>query len=169
MLDSVERPAGEKEMKIVMASLDDAGRTTNLYRMMLDTAATAIPQPPVSASRVWNTEAWSSLSGTLEDKKADDVIAYSGPDDKLGKLPFSDASRRSKAFEAVVYPLASMEERIEIPEGREAWDDHRLHTERTRRDDRELSVQRVVATATTRKSLTTIAAVSSGRTRCQRS
>ena len=52
---------------------------------------------------------------------------------------------KSKAFEAVVYPLASMEERIEIPEGREAWDDHRLHTERTRRDDRELSVQRVVA------------------------
>ena len=38
-----ERLAGEKEMKIVMASLDDAGRTTNLYRMMLDTAATAIP------------------------------------------------------------------------------------------------------------------------------
>ena len=35
VLDSVERPAGEKEMKIVMASLDDAGRTTNLYRMML--------------------------------------------------------------------------------------------------------------------------------------
>ena len=26
-----------------MASLDDAGKTTNLYRMMLDTAATAIP------------------------------------------------------------------------------------------------------------------------------
>ena len=43
VLDSVERPAGEKEMKIVMASLDDAGRTTNLHRMMLDTAATAIP------------------------------------------------------------------------------------------------------------------------------
>ena len=30
-------------MKIVMASLDDAGKTTNLHRMMLDTAATAIP------------------------------------------------------------------------------------------------------------------------------
>ena len=38
---------------------------------------------------MWNTEAWSSLSGTLEDKKADDVIAYYGPDDKLGKSPFS--------------------------------------------------------------------------------
>ena len=28
-------------MKIVMAGLDDAGKTTVLYRMMLDTAATA--------------------------------------------------------------------------------------------------------------------------------
>ena len=27
-------------MKIVMASLDDAGKTTNLYRMKLDTAVT---------------------------------------------------------------------------------------------------------------------------------
>ena len=26
-----------------MASLDDAGKTTDLYRMVLDTAATAIP------------------------------------------------------------------------------------------------------------------------------
>ena len=33
--------AGDKEMKIVMASLDDAGKTTILYRMMLDTAVTA--------------------------------------------------------------------------------------------------------------------------------
>ena len=69
---------------------------------------------------MWNTEAWSSLSGTLEDKKADDVIAYSGPDDKLGKSPFSLAARKSKAFEAVVFPLASVEESLEIPEGREA-------------------------------------------------
>ena len=30
-------------MKFVMASLDDAGKTTNLYRMMLDTAAIVFP------------------------------------------------------------------------------------------------------------------------------
>ena len=51
-LDSVERPVGEKEMKIVMRSLDDAGRTTNLYRMMLDTAATAVPTAGCSVERV---------------------------------------------------------------------------------------------------------------------
>ena len=81
----------------------------------------------------------------MEDEKADDVITYSGPDDKPEKSPFAEAARRSNAFETVVYPLASLEERIEIPEGREAWNDHRLHTERARRDDRELSAQRVVA------------------------
>ena len=52
MLDSLERSADEKEMKIVMASLDDAGRTTNLYRMMLDTAATAIPAAGFSVESV---------------------------------------------------------------------------------------------------------------------
>ena len=30
-------------MKIVVASLGDPGKTANLYRMMLDTAVTAIP------------------------------------------------------------------------------------------------------------------------------
>ena len=30
-------------MKIVMASLEDAGKTTNLYRMTLDTATTVTP------------------------------------------------------------------------------------------------------------------------------
>ena len=69
---------------------------------------------------MWNTEAWSSLSGTLEYKKADDVIAYSGPDDKLGKSPFPKASRKGKAFETAVYPSASVEAKVEIPEGREA-------------------------------------------------
>ena len=67
-------------------------------------------------SREWKTKAWSSLSGILEDKKVDEMIAYSGPDDKLGKSPFPEASRKSKAFDAVVYPLASMEEKVEIPE-----------------------------------------------------
>ena len=71
-------------------------------------------QPPVSTSRVWNTEAWSSLSGTLEDKKADDEIAYSGPDGKLEKSPFRNASRKSKAFKTVVYPSASLKENVDI-------------------------------------------------------
>ena len=64
------------------------------------------------------------------------MITYSGPDDKVGKSPFSEACRKSEEFETVVYPLASMEEKVEIPEGREAWSSHRLHTERTRRYDR---------------------------------
>ena len=50
---------------------------------------------------MWNTEAWSSLSGTLEDKKADDEIAYS----ELGKSPFPKASRQSEAFECCVVPI----------------------------------------------------------------
>ena len=33
----------EKEMKIVVAILDDAGKTTTLYRVKLDTAVTTIP------------------------------------------------------------------------------------------------------------------------------
>ena len=39
-------------MKIVMASPDDAGKTTNLHRMMLDTAATAIPATGFDVERV---------------------------------------------------------------------------------------------------------------------
>ena len=56
VLDSVERPAGEKEMNIVVASLDDAGRTTNLYRM--DTAATVIPATRFKVESVehWRTK-----------------------------------------------------------------------------------------------------------------
>ena len=83
---------------------------------------------------MWNTEAWSPLSGTLEDKKADDEIAYYVPDDKLGKSPFPKASRKGKSFGAVVFPSASMEAKVEIPGGREAWSDHRLHTERVHTD-----------------------------------
>ena len=75
--------------------------------------------------REWNTKTWSSLSGTLEDKKADDEIAYSEPDDKLGKSPFPKASRKSYS-KAVVYRLASLDEKVEIPGGREAWSDHRM-------------------------------------------
>ena len=39
-------------MKIVMASLDDAGRATNLYRVRLDTVATAIPTAGFSVESV---------------------------------------------------------------------------------------------------------------------
>ena len=45
------------------------------------------------------------------------------------KSPFPKAPRKSK-------PSASMEEKVEIPEGREAWSDHRLHTERAYTDKR---------------------------------
>ena len=101
-------------MKFVMASLDDAGKTTNLYRMTLDTATTVTPVP---TSRVWNTEAWSSLSGTLEDKKADDEIAYSEPDDKLGKSPFPKASRKSQAFESCGVPIGILGRESRDPKG----------------------------------------------------
>ena len=52
VLHSVERPASEKEMKIVTVSLDDAGRTTNLYRMTLDTAASSLLLSAVRPSGV---------------------------------------------------------------------------------------------------------------------
>ena len=43
-----------------------------------------------------------SLGHWRTDKKADDVIAYFGPDDKLGKSPFPKAPRKRKAFESCV-------------------------------------------------------------------
>ena len=45
-------PAGEKELKIVMASLDDAGKTTTLYRLRVDTAVTTIPTTSFNVERV---------------------------------------------------------------------------------------------------------------------
>ena len=86
-------------MKIVMAtSLDDAGKTTNLYRMTLDTAAAVTP-------------------ATLEDKKADDEMAYSEPDDKLGKSPFPKPSRKSKAFESCGVPIGILGRESRDPRG----------------------------------------------------
>ena len=44
-------------MKFVMASLDDAGKTTNLYRMTLDTATTVTPATSSNVKReltVWD-------------------------------------------------------------------------------------------------------------------
>ena len=67
-----------------MASLDDAGKTAILCRMMLDTAAIGIPAIGFNVES--STEAWSSLCGTLEDNKTGDEIAYPGPDDKLRKV-----------------------------------------------------------------------------------
>ena len=77
---------------------------------------------------MWNTEAWSSPSGALEEKKTGDEIAVSGPDRKLRKVTIPVGIEEEQTFEAVVYPSASMEEKIEIPEGKEAWSDHHLHT-----------------------------------------
>ena len=42
---------------------------------------------------------------TLEDKEADNEIACSEPDVKLGKSPFPKASRKSKAFENCGVPI----------------------------------------------------------------
>ena len=33
---------------------------------------------------------------------------------------------RAKHSKAVVFPVASLEEEVEIPRGREAWSDHRM-------------------------------------------
>ena len=49
-------------------------------------------------SREWNTEAWSSLSGILEDKKADDVIAYSGPNSKLRKVTVHERIKEERSI-----------------------------------------------------------------------
>ena len=45
------------------------------------------------------------------DKKADDEVAYSEPDDKLGKSPFPKASRKSKAFESCGVSIGIDEDR----------------------------------------------------------
>ena len=118
-------------MKIVMASLD--GKDHEPLPHDVGHSSDSHPGHRFQ-DRVWNTEGWSSLSGTLEDKKADDEIAYSGPDDKLGKSTFPKTSRKGKAFETAVYPSASVEAKVGIPGSREAWRDHRLHTERVHTD-----------------------------------
>ena len=74
-------------------------------------------QPPVSTSRVWNVEAWSSLSGTFEDRKVDDEIAYSGPDGKLGNSPFPKAARKSKTFESRGVPIGILGRESRDPRG----------------------------------------------------
>ena len=116
----------------MMASLDDAERTTNLYRNDVGHSSDSHPSHRFQRRECGTQKLGSQCLGHWRNKKADDVIAYSGPDDKLGKSSFSEAARKSKAFEAVVYPLAPMEPKVEIPEGREAWIDHRLHTDRAR-------------------------------------
>ena len=78
--------------------------------------------------------AWISLSGTLEDKKTGDAIAYSAPDSKLRKVTVPEGIEEEQTFGAVVFPWASMEGKAGIPESREAWSDHRLHTERVHTD-----------------------------------
>ena len=72
--------AGEKKWKIVMASPDDAGKTTTLYRSRVDTAVTTIPTTSFNVERVRHR----SLELTVGDIGGpDDDIAYSRPDSKL--------------------------------------------------------------------------------------
>ena len=121
-------------MKVVVASIVDAGKDHEPLPHDVGHSNDSHPSHRFQRRECGTQKSWSSLSGTLEDKKADDEIAYSGPDDKLGKSPFPKASRKGKAFEAVVYPSASMEAKVESPGGREAWSDHRLYTERVHTD-----------------------------------
>ena len=66
-------------MKIVMASLDDAGKTTILYRLRVDTAVTAIPTTSFNVERVRHRILELTVWDT-EDKKASNEIEFSGPD-----------------------------------------------------------------------------------------
>ena len=77
--------AGEKEMKIVMASLDDAGKTATLHRAKLDTAVTSIPTIGFNVESVEH-----HCLGALENKKTGDEIADSRPDSKLRKATFPE-------------------------------------------------------------------------------
>ena len=69
-------------MKIVMASLDDAGKTTTLYRLKVYTTVTTIQPPVFNVERVRHRSLELTV-WTSEDKKPDDEIAYSRPDSKL--------------------------------------------------------------------------------------
>ena len=116
-----KRPAGKREMKVVMASLDDAGKTTNLHRMILGRERGTQKS---GAHRLghWRTRRLMTRS------------RIPGQTTSSGKSSFPKASRKSKAFETAVYPSASLEEKVEIPGGREAWSDRRLPTERVYAD-----------------------------------
>ena len=68
-----------------MASLDDARKTTILYRLRVDTAVTAIPTTSFNVERVRHRilelTVWD-----IEDKKASVEIEFSGPNSKLRKV-----------------------------------------------------------------------------------
>ena len=109
-----------------MACLDDAGKTTILYHMMLDTAVTAI-------HRFQRRECGTQKHGAhcLGHCRRSRIPGQTA---NPKKLTVPEGIKEEQTFEAVVYPSASMEEKAEIPEGREAWSDHRLHTERAYTD-----------------------------------
>ena len=62
--------------------------------------------------------------------------SYLGQTASSERSPFQNASRKIKASETVGSLSASMEAKGVIPEGRKAWSDHRLHTERVHTDKR---------------------------------
>ena len=90
-------------MKIVMASLDDAGKTTNLQRMTLDTAVRAIPAIGFEGE---SAEHKPGAHWDTGGHKADDEIAYSRPDDKLRKSLSPKASRKGKSIRDCGEPIA---------------------------------------------------------------
>ena len=106
-----------RQLKIVMASLDDAGRTTTLYRLKVYTTVTTIQPPVFNVERV-RRRSLERTVWTSEDKK---------PDSKLRVVTVPED------IEVQNIPSASMEAKGVIPEGREAWSDHCLHTERVHR------------------------------------
>ena len=45
----------------MVASLDDTGKATNVYRMKFGHTNDDYHQPPASTLRVWNTSTWSTV------------------------------------------------------------------------------------------------------------
>ena len=99
---------------------------------------TAIPTTSFNVERVRHSILELSVWDT-EDKKASDEIEFSGPDTVPERI-----RGRTKAFETLVCPSASMEARDVIPKGREAWCEHA--TSSSARDDRVSDVEAKLST-----------------------
>ena len=92
-----------------MASLDDAGKTTTLYCLKLNTAVMIIPTTSFNVERMRHR---SSMSGTSVDKKTDDEIEYFGPDSKLRNVTVHELTEEEQSHsELWCTPSASMERR----------------------------------------------------------
>ena len=96
--------ASEKKMKIVMASLDDAGKTTILYRLEVDTAVTEIPTTSFNVERVRHRILELTVRDT-EDRKASDEIEFLGKTASSEKSPFQNASRKSESIRNCGVPI----------------------------------------------------------------